>query len=47
MTLLQYTSKVIYKNTLEQFYIQLHYHQNKLIHEQHAGDRNPLFELVL
>jgi len=47
MTLLQHASKGKHKNTLEQFYIQLYSHQNKLITEQHTGDRNPLFRFVL
>ena len=46
MTLLQHASKGVHKKTLEQFYIQLYNHQNKLITEQHAGDCNPSFELV-
>ena len=46
MTLVQQASKGVHMNTLEQFYIQLYNHQNKLIPEQHAGDCNPLFQLV-
>ena len=33
-------------NTLEQFYIQLHSCNKKLIAEQYPGDRDPLFELI-
>jgi len=37
---------VVHMNMLEQFYIQLYKHRNKLISEQRAGDRKPLFNLV-
>jgi len=46
MTLSQHTNKSVHLNTLQQFYIRLYNHQNKLIPEQHAGDRNPLLALV-
>jgi hypothetical protein len=32
---------------LEQFYIQKHYQQNKLITEQHPGEQNPLTQLAI
>jgi hypothetical protein len=46
MTLLQHANKGVHMNALEQFYIQLFSHQNKLMPKQHAGDDNPLFDLV-
>lgn len=39
--LLQHAYKEVRMYALEQFYMQ----QNKLIPEQHSGDRNPLFDL--
>jgi hypothetical protein len=31
----------------EQFFIQSHYQEGKLIAEQYAGEQNPLFPLVI
>jgi hypothetical protein len=46
MALVQHANKGVRMNMLEQFYIQLYKHQNKLIPKQHSGDRKPLFDLV-
>jgi len=40
-----HANKAVHLNTLEQFYFQL-CNQQKLIPERHAGDRNPLCDLV-
>ena len=46
MTHLQNANKGVHLDALEQFYIRIYNHQNKLIPQQHTGDRNPLFDLV-
>jgi len=45
ITLPQHANKTVRFNTLQQFYIRLYNHQNKLIPKHHAGDRNHLFDL--
>jgi hypothetical protein len=45
MTLSQHANNGVHLNTLQQFCIRLYSHQSKLIPEQHAGDRNHLFDL--
>jgi hypothetical protein len=45
MTLSQHANKGVRSNNLQQFYIRLYNHQNKLIPKQHAGDRHHLFDL--
>ena len=46
MTLLHIEQKGKRMNTLENYYIQLFYHQGKMIKEQNCKEINPLFEVV-
>jgi hypothetical protein len=46
MELIQQASNHNTLLTYEQFYIQKHHHQKRLIHEQYTGDVNPIFQLI-
>ena len=46
MTLLQNANTGVHMNTLEKNYIQLRYHQNRLISEQHDEAHKPMFDPV-
>ena len=47
MTLLKYEQKTPMLIPYEQLYIQTYYRNWHLIPEQHAGDTNPLFQLII
>jgi hypothetical protein len=46
MILLKEVNKGPYMNSFEQFYIQLHAQNKKLVPEQNTGEYNPLFYLL-
>jgi len=47
MTVLRHVNKSPRVKSLQQFIIQLYSYNNKLISEEHTGERNPLFERAI